>query len=209
MFFGFNDDQIAFRDAVRDLLDKECPPEVVRAAWEAPAGSLDRGVWDRLDEMGALATLVPESHGGLGLDERSLVLVLEEAGRAGLPHPLVETAAVTAPLVASLGGTANGTAGWAGIGVGGDLVASDLGARHVACAADADHLLLQDPASGALHLVRPDTVTLTPVETVDCARRAADVSWRPSPETPSSWPSTEAPGAPRPSWSGSASGCWT
>ena len=99
MYFGFDDDQVAFRDAVRDLLDKECPPEVVRAAWSAPAGSLDRGVWDRLDEMGVLSTLVAEADGGLGLDERSLVLVLEETGRAGLPHPFVETAAVAAPLL--------------------------------------------------------------------------------------------------------------
>ncbi|HEX8802796.1 MAG TPA: acyl-CoA dehydrogenase family protein, partial [Acidimicrobiales bacterium] len=103
MHFGFDDDQTAFRDAVRDLLDKECPPEAVRAAWEAPAGALDRDVWDRLDEMGVPATLVPEAAGGLGLDERSLVLVLEEAGRAALPHPLVETAAVAAPLLAGTG----------------------------------------------------------------------------------------------------------
>ena len=41
MFFGFDDDQLAFRDAVRDLLDKQCPPEAVRAAWD---GDLDRGV---------------------------------------------------------------------------------------------------------------------------------------------------------------------
>ena len=58
MFFGFDDDQLAFRDAVRDLLDKQCPPDVVRAAWDAPPGELDRGVWDALTEMGVPATLV-------------------------------------------------------------------------------------------------------------------------------------------------------
>lgn len=172
MFFGFDDDQLAFRDAVRDLLDKECPPEVVRAAWDAPPGELDRRVWDRLDEMGVLSTLVPEAHGGLGLDERSLVLVLEETGRAGLPHPVVETAAVAAPLVAERAG---------GRPVG--LVASDLGGPHVPCAADADRLLLRDPETGSLHLVEAAAVALTPVTTVDRARRAAGVDWRPSPAT--------------------------
>jgi alkylation response protein AidB-like acyl-CoA dehydrogenase len=170
VYFGFDEDQLAFRDAVRDLLDKECPPEVVRAAWSAPAGSLDRAVWDQLDEMGVLATLVAESDGGLGLDERSLVLVLEETGRAGLPHPFVETAAVAAPLVGSQR---------PGLG----LVASDLGGPHVPCAADADWLLLRDPASGALHLVDPSAAALTPVDTVDGARRAATVDWQPSPAT--------------------------
>ena len=183
MQFGFDDDQLAFRDAVRDLLDKECTPATVRAAWQAPPGRLDRGVWDRLAEMGVLATLVPEASDGLGLDEQALVLVLEEAGRAGLPHPLVETAAVAAPLIAGNGSDAG--PGPAGVpdahGLG--MVATDLGGPHVACAADADWLLLRDDRSGALHLVDPAAVVLTPVDTVDRARRAATVDWQPAPET--------------------------
>jgi alkylation response protein AidB-like acyl-CoA dehydrogenase len=181
MHFGFDDDQLAFRDAVRDLLDKECTPAAVRAAWDAPAGRLDRGVWDRLSEMGVLATLVPEAADGLGLDEQALVLVLEEAGRTGLPHPLVETAAVAAPLVAG-DGSGPGPAGVAdahGLG----MVASDLGGPHVACGADADWLLLRDPTTGALHLVDPAATVLTPVATVDMARRAATVDWQPVPES--------------------------
>jgi len=167
VFFGFDADQLAFRDAVRDLLDKECPPEVVRAAWDAPSGGIDRGVWDRQADMGVLATCVPERDGGLGLDEQALVLVLEETGRAGLLHPIVETAAVAAPLV----------------GVGAGMVASNLGGPHVACAADADRLLLHDPGTHALHLVDPAAVELTAVETVDRARRAATVDWQPTPAT--------------------------
>jgi alkylation response protein AidB-like acyl-CoA dehydrogenase len=207
VYFGFDDDQLAFRAAARDLFDKECPPGVVRAAWDAPAGRLDRAVWDRLAEMGVLATVVPEADDGLGLDEQALVLVLEEAGRAGLPHPLVETAAVAAPLVAG-GPTVGGArdTGGPGTGATGDraptgdavappgpvgipdahglgMVATDLGGRHVACAADADWLLLRDPRADAVHLVDPAAVVLTPVATVDGARRAATVDWRPSPET--------------------------
>jgi len=183
--FGFDDDQLAFRDAARDLLDKECGPAVVRAAGQADPGSLDRGVWDRLAEMGVLATIVPEAADGLGLDEQALVLVLEEAGRAALPHPLVETAAVAAPLVAG-GPGAPGVAGGPGpAGVpdahGLGMVATDLGGPHVACAADADWLLLQDQRAGTLHLVDPAAVVLTPVDTVDRARRAATVDWQPDP----------------------------
>ena len=171
MFFGFDDDQIAFRDAVRDLLDKECPPDVVRAAWSAAPGRLDRAVWDRLVEMGVQATLVAESDGGLGLDERSLVLVLEETGRAALPHPVVDTIAVAAPLLA-------------GRAVDAGLVASDLGGPNVACATDADALLLRDAESDGLHLVEAADVTLTPLETVDGARRAARVTdWQPASAT--------------------------
>jgi alkylation response protein AidB-like acyl-CoA dehydrogenase len=190
VFFGFDDDQLAFRDAARDLFDKECTAAVVRGAWDAAPGALDRGVWDLLAEMGVVATLVPEANDGRGLDERALVLVLEEAGRAGLPHPLVDTAAVAAPLVA--GGvtghaTADGSTGPGPAGIpdahGLGMVATDLAGPHVACAADADWLLLHDPAARTLHLVDPVAAVLTPVDTVDRARRAATVDWQPTPES--------------------------
>jgi alkylation response protein AidB-like acyl-CoA dehydrogenase len=160
MNFSLTDDQVAFRDAVRDLLAKECAPAVVRAAWEAPAGQLDRGVWDALDGMGVLGMLVPEDHDGLGLDETWLVPILEEAGRVGLPHPLVETAMVAAPLAAGTGP----------IG----MVTSTLGGPNAPCAADADGVLVD--LDGSLVIVAPDALTLTPVDTVDGARRAATVA---------------------------------
>ncbi len=169
MHFAFDEEQLAFRDAVRDLLAKHCPPEVVRAAWDAAPGSLDRGAWTALAEMGVLTVLVPDDIGGLGLDERSLVLLLEEAGYAGLPHPLVESAAVAMPLADDrLSGS--------------ELVATDLAGPHVCCAADADHLLLQT-TSGALHLVPRDEVSVEPVDAVDHARRLGRVSWEPTDAT--------------------------
>ncbi len=153
MRFALTDDQIAFRVAVRDLLAQECPAEVVRAAWDAAPGGLDRGVWDALGAMGALSVLVPEADGGLGLDEVWLVPLLEETGRVALPHPIVETAMVAAPL---------GIAG---------MVSTDLGGPFVPCAADADALLLRH--DDGLVVVSPSAVELEPVATVDRARRAA------------------------------------
>ena len=63
MRFAFTDDQLAFRDAVRDLLAKECPPEVVRAA--QPLGH-DDGLWRRLCQTGAPGMAVDPEHGGGG-----------------------------------------------------------------------------------------------------------------------------------------------
>jgi alkylation response protein AidB-like acyl-CoA dehydrogenase len=167
MFFGFDEDQLAFQTTVRDLLDKECPPEVVRAAWDAAPGQLDRTVWDHLAEVGVLSTLIPEDAGGLGLDERWQVLVLEETGRAALPHPVVDTATVAAPLLAGIDAVIQA----------GGIVASDLGGPNVACAADADRFLLR--RGNALYLVEPGAVTLSALETVDRGRRAARVEWSP------------------------------
>ncbi len=158
MRFALSDDQVAFRDAVRELLTKECPPSVVRAAWNAPAGELDRGVWDSLDAMGVLTLLVPEVDGGLGLDETFLVPILEECGRVALPHPIVETAMVAAPL----------------LGAGAGLVTTDLGGPIVPCATDADQLLLR--RGHTLAIVDHDAVEIAAVATVDGARRAGRVS---------------------------------
>ncbi len=84
MRFALTDDQVAFRDAVRDLLAKEPKDE--------------RATWDALVDMGVTTVLVPESDGGLGLDEMTLVPVLEQTGYAALAFPVVETAMVAAPL---------------------------------------------------------------------------------------------------------------
>ena len=83
------------RDAVRDFLEKECPPKVVRDAWTSDTGR--SGLWPKLGEIGVLGVLAPEDQGGLGGDFLDLVLLLEETGRAALPEPVVEHAAVAVP----------------------------------------------------------------------------------------------------------------
>jgi hypothetical protein len=163
--FSWTDDQIAFAAATRDVLAKECPPAAVRAAWAAPAGRLDRTAWDALDELGVTGVTRPADAGGLGLDECTLVPILEETGRVALPHPVVESCAVAAPLA---------------IGPPGRLVASDLGGPLVSGAADADVLLLVRPSAAGepqLWAVEPTAARVTPVPTVDGARRAGRVGW--------------------------------
>jgi alkylation response protein AidB-like acyl-CoA dehydrogenase len=78
MRFAFEPEQLEFRDAARNLLEKECPPSAVRAAWENDTGRVP-GLWDRLVEMGLFE-----------LDELDSILVLEETGRACVPEPVVE-----------------------------------------------------------------------------------------------------------------------
>lgn len=125
MRFALSEDQAALREAVRELLRRECPPAAVRAGW--PGAEADpervRGVWAKLAEMGVLGAAVPEAAGGLGLGACDVVPLLEEAGRVALPLPLAETAFVAAPLLAaagSSGGSApGGTAGRGEAGGGG------------------------------------------------------------------------------------------
>jgi alkylation response protein AidB-like acyl-CoA dehydrogenase len=150
MKFSFDDDQLAFRDAVRDALAKECPPAAVRQP--------TRVAWDTLAEMGVQGILVPESRGGLGLDERWLVLPLEEAGYAALPQPIVETAAVAMPLAA---GHVAASA----------ILSTDLGGPIVPYATEASHLVLADGPEAMVLIAGGDGV-IEPVTTVDPARAA-------------------------------------
>ena len=75
MRFALTDDQAALRDAVRALLAKEPP--------DSPA------TFDALVEMGVTSILVPEADGGLGMDAVTAVLVLEQAGYAGVTFPVI------------------------------------------------------------------------------------------------------------------------
>ncbi len=177
MDFSFTDDQLLFRDAVRDLLSNECPPDAVRAAWESDDGRV-AGLWTRLAEMGVVGLTAPEASGGLGMNDLDLVLLLEEAGRVALPEPLVDHTAVALATIAEVAPdhelVAAAAAGEAVIAVG-------LGEwRHVLGAASADALLLQ--SGDELHVVtEPSSVSA--LSSIDESRRLASVEWSPSADT--------------------------
>ena len=92
MRFAFSDEQLAFRDATRDLLAQHCTPAHVRDAWTNATGRVP-GLWKQLADMGVIDVLAA---GGTMVD---LVLVLEETGRFAVPEPVVETAAFGVPLL--------------------------------------------------------------------------------------------------------------
>jgi alkylation response protein AidB-like acyl-CoA dehydrogenase len=171
--FAFTDDQLSFRDAVRDLLEKECPPAHVRAMWESETGRSPE-LWSRLAEMGVVGLTAPEEAGGLGLDEVDLVLLLEESGRAALPEPLVETTAVGVPLLRDVDALDR----WPDRGI----VAVGLDSvPYVTDAHVADVLVVQHGEQ--LHALAPGGFGLTAVPTLDRARRPFAVDWTPSPST--------------------------
>jgi alkylation response protein AidB-like acyl-CoA dehydrogenase len=160
--FAFTDEQLELRDAVRDFLEKECPPSVVRDAWANATGR--SGLWEQLGAMGVLGVLAPEGEGGLGGDFLDLVLLLEETGRAALPEPIVEHAAVALPALDDPGAAA----------VGGVTASVGLpGSRLVPYADSADVVLLDDEAFA------PDALTLERCDSVDGSRRLFMVGWGP------------------------------
>ena len=170
MRFAFTADQIALADGVRAVLSDQCPPSVVRAVWDdttdaasvRPAARL----WRALADLGLIGALVPEEHGGLGLNELDVLLGLEESGRVAAPVPLLETAVVAARLLT-------------GTGQADRLAALAAGALRVSAVLDGSSLLpwtdFCDLAlvfhADAVYLV--PTVQAEPVPSVDRARPLA------------------------------------
>ncbi|MFC9551363.1 acyl-CoA dehydrogenase family protein [Rhodococcus sp. NPDC056960] len=99
MRFAPTEEQIAFAEATRSFVSRECRPDVVRAAWAT--GRTPAALWDGLDGLGLLTLLAPEELGGGG-SELELTSAFEELGRAAVPGPVVEHAAVAVPLLAAL-----------------------------------------------------------------------------------------------------------
>ena len=102
MHFAFSEDQTLLRDTVRDVLTKECAPEVVRRVWNGPSDQR-APVWSTLAENGFVGMAASEDAGGMGMNEVDLALVLEEAGYAGLPGPVAETSLAGLRLLETLG----------------------------------------------------------------------------------------------------------
>ncbi|HUQ03845.1 MAG TPA: acyl-CoA dehydrogenase family protein [Kofleriaceae bacterium] len=185
MKFAFTDEQLELQRVVRDLLARECPPARVRAAWDG-AHDAPLAVWPQLAGVGVVGMTAPERFGGLGMDELDLALVLEEAGRAALPEPLLEHTAVAIPLVAETCDDAFCDR-WLGAAAAGKVtLAVRLGdAPFVASAARARLLLLEHPGARGveLHAVEPSAVSLVEQTSVDGARKLARVEWQPSADT--------------------------
>jgi len=178
MEFIFSEDQLLLQRTVREFLDRECTTEHLRSLWGTPTGR-SPGFWAKFAEIGVPGLLVPEVHGGLGMDEVDFVLLLEEAGRAALPEPVIDTALVGASLIAAsedpdlcerwLPRVASGEA----VVAVGHAVSPFVSDAHIAAL-----LLMQH--GDEVHGVDPNDARLTHQPSNDPSRRLFSVVWTPS-----------------------------
>lgn len=181
MRFALTQDQELMRNAFRELLAGACSPALLRTAFTGEGARIP-GLWARLAEFGALGALVPESSGGLGLGEVELALLLEEAGRAALPEPLLETSAAAAPLLVAFGSDARAVRALEAALSGTTALALGFEtSRHVAAADLSETLVMQH--GDELHLVPRSRAELVPEPSVDRTRRLFRVSHRPDAST--------------------------
>ena len=186
MNFTFSDDQLLFRDTVRDLLSNEVTAERIRQRWDSDSG-VDSAALQAMVDLGLTAALVPEEQGGLGLSAVDFILIAEECGRAALPEPIVDSCLVATPMLVDADRALEGS----NSRLRELLEAVALGEQTVLCgpsinpyinfAHRADYLLL--PHGNEVHLVATDAVQLELQTSVDLSRRLSKVSWQPRSET--------------------------
>jgi alkylation response protein AidB-like acyl-CoA dehydrogenase len=100
--FAFSPEQEALRELARAIFADHLGPERLRAL-EAAGTWYDDACWQALARARLLGVAIPEAHGGSGLGLVELGLVLEEAGRAVAPLPLVPTLVLGALPLAAFG----------------------------------------------------------------------------------------------------------
>jgi alkylation response protein AidB-like acyl-CoA dehydrogenase len=175
MDFRFTEDQLTFQASLRKLLERECTPAHIRALWDTETGrSPER--WLRLAELGLLGLRVPEAHGGLGMNEVDLVLLLEETGRVALPEPVVETAAVGAPF---LGETPLADHWLPRVAAGDAILTAGHPLNPLVTDAHVANLLLL-PHGDALYALPREQASLVRQPCSDPSRRLFRVDWTPS-----------------------------
>lgn len=173
MNFDFTEEQYALRDGAREFFAGECSPAHVRAMWDSETGR-SPALWRMMTETGFVGLTVPEEHGGLGMNEVDLVLLLEEAGYAALPEPLLETTAIGVPLLLEAG-TETQQKEWLPRIASGEAVVTVqfAGTALVSDAHIADLLLLE--RDGELHAVPKARFHATWQPSQDGARRVFSV----------------------------------
>jgi Acyl-CoA dehydrogenase, N-terminal domain len=140
MDFGFTEDQLALREAVRAYCREHADLTSVAGREGMPASP---GAWSALADLGVLGILVAEDAGGAGLGPVEAALAFEEFGVHLLSGPVLWST-ITAPLLSDV--------------VGGDVRVSGVQADTVATAVVLPHA---DEADLVV-VLHADRVTVSP-----------------------------------------------
>jgi len=182
MQFTFDEDQRLAAQSLRDLLDDLCTGADLRRAAEARDAASFKAACatrrERIKELGFDAALVPEAQGGLGLRPVDLVLLAEEAGRAALPEPLVETAGVALPLLASLAALDPRADAVLQAAIGGAGIALRWPDSDLVVGIDTSDFVLTADSETSLALYSVDQFELVARESVDPLRRLTQLRAR-------------------------------
>lgn len=170
MQFDLTADQLEIKRVARELLSARAPWSKVRAG--AEGGTYDDRLWAELVELGWPGIAVAEAHGGQGLGNVELAVLLEELGYACAATPFLSTATTAAVIQAA--GSPRQQARWLEALATGEATGG-IGTRELAADADtAAVIILLDGED--VQVVERDQADVEAFETIDPTRRHATVA---------------------------------
>ncbi len=90
MDYDLNKSQKMLEKSAKDFLSKECTSEYVRKMAEDGKG-FDRGVWDKMAELGWMGINIPVNYDGIGLEFLDLAILLKQMGYHAFTGPFFST----------------------------------------------------------------------------------------------------------------------
>ena len=182
MDFTFNDDQLAFREAISRFLMTEAAPEMLREIWETDAGR-SPDLRNKIAAQGLTALSIPEDDGGLGMDDVAWALMTQELGYYAIPDSLADTAYVAVGLLAALDPAHPARASLLPrIAEGSVRLAIGHGINPLVSDAQLAEVLIL-PHGDEVHLVPRAQVDVEANASIDASRRLGRVTWNPAAAT--------------------------
>ena len=102
MYFGLSEDQIFFQDNVKKFLEDNAPLDVIRNISKGEDPNQKNEIHSGIINLGINNILVPEEHGGLGLDLLFAAAISQSIGEAVAPLPYCGSY-VMAPIAIQIG----------------------------------------------------------------------------------------------------------
>ncbi|MEZ7998316.1 MAG: acyl-CoA dehydrogenase family protein, partial [Halioglobus sp.] len=102
MNLEFSEEQLFIRNQARNFLSQECSASVVRNVLDTDT-PFDRGLWQKIVDLGWTAMSIPETYGGLGLGYLELCVIAEELGRSLAPVPFSSSVYLATEAIKSWG----------------------------------------------------------------------------------------------------------
>ncbi len=94
MDFSFDDGQELFRRSARQFLETYCDKSVVRELEDSESG-FSSSLWKGMADLGWMGVVLPSDYAGLESSLMELAVLFEEAGRAAMPSPFLNTVMAT------------------------------------------------------------------------------------------------------------------